>query len=76
MFQSLYGNTEPKKDVVTGQLFYEGNLLSPSEILLLVSYVNDQCLLCPSLTVEEAVSTSIQLNSPLWVWEAEEASEE
>lgn len=50
MFQSLYGNTESKKDVVTGQLFYEGNLLSPSEILLLVSYVNDQCLLCPSLT--------------------------
>ena len=67
--QTLYGNTASSKEVISGQLFYEGSLLTPAEILLLVSYVNDRSLLCSSVRVEEAVEQSIELNMPLWMWE-------
>ena len=50
-------------------MFYEGSLLSPAEILLLVSYVNDKSLLCASVRVEEAIEQSIELNMPLWMWD-------
>lgn len=65
--QTLYGNTSSAREVISGQLFYEGSLLSPAEILLLVSYVNDKSLLCSSVRVEEAIEQSIELNMPLWM---------
>lgn len=65
--RSLYGCTDHGDDEITGKLFYNGSLLSPSELLMLVSYVDNRGWLCGSLTVEEYVRQTIELNSPLWM---------
>ena len=65
--QSLYGYTDRGDDEISGKLFYNGSPLSPSELLMLVSYVDNRGWLCGSLTVEEYVQQTIELNSPLWM---------
>ena len=65
--RSLYGCTDHRNDVITGNLFYDGDLLSSSEILMLVSYIDSEGWLCDSFTVEEYISHTIQLNFPAWV---------
>ncbi|KAK8801627.1 hypothetical protein WA588_005913, partial [Blastocystis sp. NMH] len=69
--QSLYGYTDRGDDEISGKLFYNGSPLSPSELLMLVSYVDNRGWLCGSLTVEEYVQQTIELNSPLWMEEEE-----
>ena len=65
--QSLYGYTDRGDDEISGKLFYNGSPLSPSELLMLASYVDNRGWLCGSLTVEEYVQQTIELNSPLWM---------
>ena len=65
--RTIYGYTSSHSDGITGQIFYEGYLLSPSEILTLFSYINHDTWLCGSLTVEEYVKSTIDLNQPSWV---------
>lgn len=65
--RSLYGCTDRGDDEISGKIFYNGSPLSPSELLMLVSYVDNRGWLCGSLTVEEYVRQTIELNSPLWV---------
>lgn len=65
--KSLYGCTKSKNDFIGGQLYYERSLLSPSEALMLLSYINGKIWLCQSLTVMECVHSTVDMNYPLWV---------
>lgn len=65
--RTLYGYTSSQTDGIIGQIYYEGCLLSPSEVLTLFSYINHDTWLCDSLTVDEYINNTINLNVPLWV---------
>ena len=65
--KTLYGYTSSQSDGIMGQIYYEGCLLSPSEILTLLSYVSHDTWLCKYLTVDEYIESTIDLNVPLWM---------
>ena len=65
--KTLYGYTSSQSDGIMGQIYYEGCLLSPSEILTLLSYVSHDTWLCKYLTVNEYIESTIDLNVPLWM---------
>lgn len=66
--RTLYGYTSSQSDGIMGQIFYEGCLLSPSEVLTLMSYISHETWLCNHLTVNEYIENTINLNLPLWVY--------